>query len=376
MPGDQDGNASLRDLLRHGPALEPAWVSRVAAGIAGELASVHARRSAHGAVCPEAVEVNARTGRVRLFSAGDSSPAYLAPEHAGAPHTESGTGTTAVSTAGDLYSLGVIVYEMCCGLPPCEVGARDAEALDTGGGADSALAGAHPEFVRPFRPEGIPEPLWCVIECLLDPDPSHRPAGADEVGARLAVLAHTLIDDEPAPRLDSRTAPIDSATADPVGENGSEPERIFVLSSDDEPRRRRRAPRRPPWASHARPRMARLRVARPRVTRPRASTSTAAGPPRRTKPPTPNRRASTQRPPTRRAPWSRRVTAAALALLGVTVFGITWLVGSSLRDYDSPPPARVQVEPERPEAGPVLTIEPAQLQPVGGLAGRAGAPPP
>ena len=112
------------------------------------------------------------------------------------------------------------------------------------------------------------------------------------------------------------------------------------------------------------------------MTRPRASTSTAAGPPRRTKPPTPNRRASTQRPPTRRAPWSRRVTAAALALLGVTVFGITWLVGSSLRDYDSPPPARVQVEPERPEAGPVLTIEPAQLQPVGGLAGRAGAPPP
>ncbi|MGI8606255.1 MAG: protein kinase domain-containing protein [Gaiellaceae bacterium] len=91
---------------------------------------------------------------------------YLAPEQAvGEP----------VTGRADLYSLGVVLYELLAGEPP-----RRIESL-------AQLAAVHSAPVRPVRelaPE-VPEHLEAAVMRCLARNPDYRPASAAELGASL-----------------------------------------------------------------------------------------------------------------------------------------------------------------------------------------------
>ncbi len=235
----------LRAELRTRGVFDPADAARVGAGIAAALAAAHAGGVLHRDVKPENVLLDISTDppTVRLADFGIArltrgaqltrqtaligTPSYLAPEVcAGFPP----------GPAVDLYALGVVLYELCCGVPPF-------------GGDLVAVVGAH-VAVRPGRPAGVPEPLWALIASLLAKDPAQRPDGAAPVAATLAGLSTELADQPPAPRLDRPPpgTPVVTmpALADPGRPVGSSPgaTRVAVTDSDARPpaaRRRRHA---------------------------------------------------------------------------------------------------------------------------------------
>jgi serine/threonine protein kinase len=103
--------------------------------------------------------------RLTLTGAGMlvGTPAYMSPEQAkGLPGDQ-------VDGRSDLYSLGVVMYEMLTGELPLKANTT-AEQL-------AAVINALPMPVREFRPElGIPEPIDAVVMRCLEKDPAMRPA--------------------------------------------------------------------------------------------------------------------------------------------------------------------------------------------------------
>jgi serine/threonine protein kinase len=185
-------------LTANGPLL-PAEVARIGAGIAAALAQVHAAGVVHRDVKPENVLMDdagsQRTPRLTDFGIsrfansseiGRSSllagtPRYVAPELA--------NGNEA-TPAADLYSLGIVLYELCCGVPPFA------------GPSMLAVIRAHAEQL-PGRPEGIPEQLWDLINWLLAKGPQARPHSAQQVSNVLMALTEQLVGAPVATRLDT-----------------------------------------------------------------------------------------------------------------------------------------------------------------------------
>lgn len=95
------------------------------------------------------------------------TPAYMSPEQVRGDRTLDGR--------SDLYSLGCLLYELLAGRPPFE-------------GAGWSVLSQHlngtPEPVRSLRP-GVPDALDGLLVSLLEKDPDHRPATAEEVSERL-----------------------------------------------------------------------------------------------------------------------------------------------------------------------------------------------
>src|SRR5690606_13489619 len=85
------------------------------------------------------------------------TPAYVSPEQARGDQ---------VTGASDIYSLGVVAYEMFAGHPPFE---RDTPL---------AIALAHVNEPPPPLPETVPRRVAELIESALSKDPSMRPASA------------------------------------------------------------------------------------------------------------------------------------------------------------------------------------------------------
>jgi serine/threonine protein kinase len=171
----------LRRMLGSNGPLLPAEVARVGAGIAAALAQSHRSGVVHGDVKPENVlmddSVSPRLPRLTDFviarllgptravraapSLADAT--YLAPELAhGAPATP----------ASDLYALGVVLYELCCGVPPFV------------GGTPYSVVRKHVEYAA-GRPDGIPDALWELIWLLIAKQPKDRPQTANEVAVVL-----------------------------------------------------------------------------------------------------------------------------------------------------------------------------------------------
>lgn len=331
-----------------GHELPPSRICRIAAQVALELASLHERGELHGPLNPVDVLVDPESGRVELT---------------GRPGHENPNATVAC----DLHALGALLYEMSCGQRPT------ATREHTQGESERAPSRV---FGEPERPEGIAEPLWCVIESLLDPDPAHRPAGASEVAAQLSVFAITLADEEPAPRRqpaapstatdagsgtngEDSVAASETAGAEEAAEAaeaaGADEERVYRLSGDHEPTRRRPA-------RVARPAAKPRRARRPRPTSVPSPAARERGPaPAPATAPRPDASARNTR--------RKRMVGAVvgLALLGAASFGVTW-VAMSARDDGAVQPARVEVL--NPTSGPLRTIEPA----VGIGAGQAARP--
>ena len=187
----------LRRFLQARRTLPPAEAVQLVRQLLAGLAAVHAAGIVHRDVKPENMLLDATDGqaRVRLTDFGVArlsygasltklssiigTPEYMAPEVA--DHDSA-------APSADLYSAGVVLYEMLSGRTP--------------------FAGGHPLAVLRRQVEqppppipGIPAPLWAQLETLLAKEPESRPASAVQAADSLALLTKSLADIPPLPLM-------------------------------------------------------------------------------------------------------------------------------------------------------------------------------
>ena len=192
---DYVDGGDLDDLIRSRGALEPARLASLGADIAAGVEAVHAADVVHGDIKPANILIDPsttpETPRIADFGIAricDSTAAtrtaavmgtlvYMAPEaSAGVPP----------SPTKDIYALGIVLYQLACGVPPF-----------VGNPAD--LVKMHSQMA-PGRPTGIPDQLWDLISGMLDKDPARRPSILD-VYQTLASLTTALAGQPAAPTL-------------------------------------------------------------------------------------------------------------------------------------------------------------------------------
>jgi serine/threonine protein kinase len=98
------------------------------------------------------------------------TPQYIAPE------LIDGKEPTA---ATDLYALGIMLYELVCGVTPFA------------GGSTMAVLRNHAERL-PGRPPGVPDSLWDLVSWLLGEHAASRPQSATQVATLLDALVPEL----------------------------------------------------------------------------------------------------------------------------------------------------------------------------------------
>ena len=235
---------SLRALLQRRGNLPPHDVATLGAQIAEGLAAVHGAGVLHRDLKPENVlladdpDAMSRATTETVLPAAASTPTStdalgtLVPKLAdfGVASLVTQTGQVATANvigtpqylapelgdgqpsgrAGDLYALGVTLYEMACGAVPFH--------------ADSpvALLRLHADHA-PTRPDGIPDAQWVLIAELLAKNPHERPDDAAAVAQRLWAMAPQFAGAPAAPVLSAppRTSRIVAAgaseSASPIG---------------------------------------------------------------------------------------------------------------------------------------------------------------
>ena len=193
-------NVLHRDLKPENVLLadDPDAMSRAATKTAlPAAASTQTSTDALGTLVPKLADFGVaslvtQTGQVATANV-IGTPQYLAPEL--------GDGQPS-GRAGDLYALGVTLYEMACGAVPFH--------------ADSpvALLRLHADHA-PTRPDDIPDALWVLIAELLAKNPHERPDDAAAVAQRLWAMAPQFAGAPAAPVLSAppRTSRIVAAGA-------------------------------------------------------------------------------------------------------------------------------------------------------------------
>ena len=210
---DRVTGISLRQHLAEAGTVLPAEIARIGAGIAAALAALHNVGVLHLDLRPENILLDdtetPRTPRVAGFglfaliaaSAGGRAVPITRPAQYSAPEliTE-----RPANSGSDLYALGIVLYELCCGVVPF------------GGGTDYAVM-RHQVQSAPPRPPGVPDLLWAVIDGLLVKDPAARIGPAANVADLLAGMAGELVSAPCATRLTSppESTPIEPAPPEP-----------------------------------------------------------------------------------------------------------------------------------------------------------------
>lgn len=151
------------------------------------LAAAHAKGIVHRDIKPANIWVEAGTSRIKILDFGlalatspdsDASgvgsvcgtPGYLTPEQAR---------SDPLDDRSDLYSLGVVLYEMCTGRLPTSQPAIPQQLV--------ALLTGTPKPLRELNPS-IPQPLADLIHQLLAKEPIDRPANAVALEKQLEIV--------------------------------------------------------------------------------------------------------------------------------------------------------------------------------------------
>ena len=173
---------SLAERLQRG-ALPAHEVSDIALQLCDALASAHAQGVVHCDVKPANVLL-ARDGSLKVGDfgvarlAGGTSqalsatvagtPRYMSPEQARGRPT---------SAATDVYSAGIVMYEMLCGDPPFVHGSAVELGL------------RHLQDLPAPLPDSVPPGLRRVVECALSKDPEDRWQDGAQMAAALRALS-------------------------------------------------------------------------------------------------------------------------------------------------------------------------------------------
>lgn len=193
----------LRSYLNQRGTLSPSEVCRIGSGVASGLAAVHAAGIVHRDIKPENVLMKEVEGKPvpKLTDFGISSlvdterarstmlvgtPQYIAPE------VSEGQDVTAAS---DLYALGILLYELTCGVTPFA------------GGSVMAVLRRHSD-VAPGRPGSIPDELWDLISWLLNKQAAQRPPTAKQVATVLDAIGPSLANFPPGQLLTEPPVPV------------------------------------------------------------------------------------------------------------------------------------------------------------------------
>ncbi len=177
----------LATILRRSGALPARQAARIAAGVGRALAAAHASGIVHRDIKPGNVLIG-RDGRVKVVDFGIARAVAeaqvtlpgttLGSVHYFSPEQARGDPTTAAS---DIYSLGIVLYEMLTGVRPWEGDSAASVAL-------ARLSGPIPDPAA-ARPS-VPQALAAITRRALARDPADRfgsaSAMADELDAWLA----------------------------------------------------------------------------------------------------------------------------------------------------------------------------------------------
>lgn len=180
---------TLAVTLATGP-LETEFALRLAREITGGLAAAHGAGIVHRDLKPENVIVTP-TGHAKVLDFGlarmraQATDDVLLTQHGvllGTFHMMSPEQARGGETdeRSDLFSLGILIYEMLTGLSPF----RGSSPLETLNRVTSATP-TRADILRP----GIPPRLATLIEHLLAKDPAARPASAAEVERSLEAIS-------------------------------------------------------------------------------------------------------------------------------------------------------------------------------------------
>lgn len=206
---------ALTTVLASGP-VSPVHAMDMLARAAAGLSAAHAARLVHGDIKPGNL-MTGPGGAVKITdfgiacAAGSGTPAYLAPERMAGG---------AATPAGDLYSLGVVVYECLAGAPPFT-------------GTAQQIAAARRRYPLPPLPPTVPRSVAELVAALTAGQPAARP-GAATVAARAAELTVALTGSRPVP-----------GRYPPAREPAAGPSLTQVLLAPSASSRRRRARSRP-----------------------------------------------------------------------------------------------------------------------------------